>query len=259
MKKQWASGFTIVEIIIVVVLLGILVAVVSVGYGNVRKTAALRAAQSDLLNVATSMERERQQNNAYPTSLPSDFEPSSDVSLTLSASGAEPYYNNLSEVQEGMLFSDICSELIAEGVGKGVNQGGTTEDYITGCGNWNHDSMQFTGWVSKVWDVPVSDTQLSTYAQNFTTSNTWNKAAHEAVVKNFYGQMIERFEQRGGEFPIESFWDSWATPQNGGVIAQPLPSNPRTKQFFCIEAQITGSTGVVWHITEENKLASGSC
>lgn len=259
MNKRWAPGFTIIEMIITIVVLGILVAIIALGYSNIKRAATLRAIQSDLKNVSSSMELSMLKTKTYPTSIPSDITASPDITLTMKSSGTEPYYAIASEVQNGVLFADICADLIAEGVGKGVNQGGTTEDYITGCGNWNHDSMQFTGWNSKVWSTPIHSATLLNYAQTFTTSDTWNKAAHEAVVKKFYTEIVERLERQGGHFPITSLWDSWATPRNGGVIAEPLPVNPKTVPYYCAEAQVTNSPNVVWHVTEERKLKPGSC
>lgn len=259
MKTRRASGFTIIEILIVVFVLAILTAIVTIGYGNIRKTTLMKAAQSDLQQVATAMERALQKTNTYPTELPETISVSGNINLEIAESGAEPYYDDVSEVQNGVLFADICAALVSEGVGKGVNQGGVTEDYITGCGNWNHDSMQFTGWNTKLWNVPVNSTELLDYAQTFTTNNSWNKTAHEGVVKNFYTELVERFERQGGYFPITSFWDYWATSTNGGVQADPLPTDPKTKPFFCAEAQVTGYPEIIWHITQENKLKPGRC
>ncbi len=259
MNKRRAFGFTIVEILIVVIILGILAAIVTIGFSNVRRAAMLRSMQSDLKNVVTSMETKFQKTAVYPTSLPTDIKPSEGIVLSLVTSGAEPYYDIVSEVQNGVLFAGICADLVAEGLGNGVNQGGDTEDYITGCGNWNHDSMQFTGWVTKKWLIPVNSATLLNYAQTFTSNDSWNKAAHEKVVKNFYTEVVERFERQGGHFPITSFWDYWATPQNGGVIAVPLPTNPKSTPYYCAEAKVDDSRGVVWHVTEKGKLTPGSC
>lgn len=258
MNKQWAPGFTIVEIIIVVIVVGILMSIVTLGYSNVRRTAMLRAVQSDLQNVSTAMEQTIQKTSAYPTSLPSEIKASDGVTLTIVSAGAEPYYDNITPVQNGVLFAQICADLVNEGVGQGVNQGGGTENYITGCGNWNNNSMQITGWNSRVWNTPVDSAPLLAYAESFTTNDTWNKA-QEAVVKEFYTELVERFERQGGSFPITTFWDYWATPQNGGVIAEPLPTSFKTKPYYCAEGSVTNTPSVVWHITQEKKLTAGSC
>lgn len=259
MKKRWANGFTIVEILIVVIVIAILATVVTVGYSSLKKASMEKAVQSDLQQASASMASAIQKTNAYPSTLPNEIKSSDGVTLTLVESSVNPYYANLSDVQEGVLFAQICADLIADGVGNGLNQAGVTQDYITGCGNWNHDSMQITGWDTMVWNVPVDEAPLINYADNFTTNDSWNKAGHEGAVKNFYHGLVDRFTQQGGTFPITSFWDSWATPQNGGVINEPLPSNPVIRPYFCIEAKPDNFSDVIWHITQDDKLEKGQC
>lgn len=258
MHKRWVSGFTIVEIIIVVVVIAILAVVAGVSYNGVTKSATTRAAQSDLTNVAAEMQRTILRDGAYPSTLSSSIKNSDGITLTLKSSGTQPFYTGLTAVQNGTLLAQICQNLVDEGAGRGTNQGGGIENYITGCGNWNYNSMQFTGWDSKVWNTPVTKDQLLTYANNFTTSDTWNKA-QETVVRDFFNKLVTRQEQQGGKFPVTSFWDYWATTSNGGVMQQPLPTNTQLRSFYCVEAQGTKMKDIVWHVTETSRLESGSC
>ena len=259
MNKRWAPGFTIVELLIVVIVVGILAAIVSVSYANVRRATQEKTAQNDLYSSSLAMERSFQQNAAYPTTLPSTVKASTNIELELKTSGSTPYYKNINPVQNGVLFATICEELISEGVGRGVNQGGVSQNYITGCGNWNDDSTQIAGWNNKIWDTPVTSAELTDYADTFTTNDSFNKAAHEAVVKNFYGQIVSRFTQQGGSFPITTFWDYWATPANGGVINEPLPANPSQRPYYCIEAKSDTYSEIIWHIRQDKELKAGSC
>ena len=258
MRKRWVAGFTLVELIIVILVIAILVTVTVVGYNGIKKTATVRAAQNDLSIVAVEMQRVFLKTGAYPTTLPPDVEVSDGVTLTLVKAGSSPYYSSLNTVQNGVLLSQICSDLITEGVGKGTDQGGAVQDYITGCGNWNHDSMQITGWSTKKWDTPVVESSLTSYANTFTTSDTWNKA-HETVVKNFYNQLVTRLKQQGGSFPVYSFWDFWATPSNGGVMLQPLESTPKMFPYYCTQASSTKYKDILWHVSEDTKLTTGAC
>ena len=262
MNKRWAhsqqSGFTVVELIIVIFVIAVLVALSVVAYNGVQRSSAERAVQSDLHMATSEMERALQQNGStYPTTLPTSITSSPNITLTLKQSGTMNRYNNLTAVQNGMLLGQICQNLVDEGVGKGVDKGGVTKDYITGCGNWNHDSMQFTGWNTKVFSTPVSATALTSYADAFTTNDTYNKA-QETVVKTFYSQLVDRLVRQGGSFPVTSFWDYWATSSNGGVMQQPL-GTPTLLPYYCIEATSTRYPDVIWHITEDLKLNKNSC
>jgi len=261
MKKWWAPAFTIVELIIVVAVIGILAAISIVAYGGIQRTAADKAMKSDLEHVTGEMQRVQLQNNGlYPTTLPVAVKSSPNITLNLKYSGTFNFYaaaGPLTPVQNGVLMSQICQDLIDEGIGKGKNQNGVTQDYITGCGNWNHDSMQFTGWNTKKFSTPVSDNALLAYADNFTTSDNFNKA-HETVVKTFYHALVDRHVRQGGTYPITTFWDFWANSGNGGVMNQPLPT-PRQQPWYCVEATHASYPDLRWHVTNELKILPNAC
>ena len=263
MKRRWAPsksiGFTIIELIIVIAVIAILVGISILTYNGLQRNAADKAMKSDLEQVTAEMQRAQLKNGGvYPTILPSTVQASPNVTLNLVHSGNINFYgNNLSDVQNGVLMAQICQDLVNEGVGKGVDQGGKTNAYITGCGNWNHNSMQITGWDSKVYATPVSSSTLLNYADNFTTNDSYNKV-QETVIKNFYHELVDRQTKEGGVYPITSFWDSWATPSNGGVQNQPLPT-PQPLPWYCVEATYANYSDLRWHVTDDLKLQTGSC
>ncbi len=257
MNTRWAPGFTIVEMIIVIIVIAILATITMISFGKFRQDALTTAVQSDLRTAATTMESAKTHLNEYPSTLPSNFSASNNSVVTLKKSGAEPRYTNLTAVQTGVLFSKICSDILAEGKGKGVDQGGVTRDYIQSCGNWNNNGMQVTGWDSRNWSTPVSRAAFLNYGDTFVAGSTWHKV-QETIVKNFYHEMVDRLERQGGSFPITSFWDSWATPGNGGVQQQPLSANPQMRQYFCIEGT-SPNTSIIWRINEDGALTEGAC
>lgn len=257
MFSGWRRGFTIVELLIVIVILATLTTVIIVAYNGITRQAMSAAAKSDLRNVDTAMQLERQETGSYPTALPDDFTASNNINVTLPDSGSLPYYSNLTTVQSGVLFAKTCQDLIDAGYGKGTSQGGQVRDYVTGCGNWNDDSMQVTGWDSRVWPTPVQRQPLLDYGANFTAS-AWD-IDQERVMEQFYRLLVKRYEQQGGSFPITSFWDYWATPTNGGVQLQPLNPNAPVNPFYCAEAGPSGYPDLIWHITHTGSINQGSC
>jgi len=67
--KQKQSGFTIVELLIVIVVIGILAAITIIAFNGVQRRAYETTLQSDLRQGAKQLALDYAQNNAYPTSL----------------------------------------------------------------------------------------------------------------------------------------------------------------------------------------------
>lgn len=88
MKK----GFTIVEIAIVVVVIGILAGLTIVGYGAWRERAAITAVKNDLLAADVVMKAAQDRETGFPTVLPSSFSPSNGVTLILKPGGNATFY-----------------------------------------------------------------------------------------------------------------------------------------------------------------------
>jgi Tfp pilus assembly protein PilE len=259
MKNRWAPAFTVVELVVVITSIAIIAAISVVAYNAVQTQAQVRAAQADLSRTATEMQRVFQQTGSYPSTLPAGLTASNNrVTLSLVNSGTYTYYSNLTAVQNGALFSKICDDLLAEGVGKGVDQGGTTRDYVSGCGNWNYNNMQVTAWDTVKWDTPLTAAQLTNYAANYTVSTAYHKQSQEATIKNFYNSLVSRMQRQGGTFPITSFWDYWATPSNGGVMYQSIDANGQPRSFYCVQAAANNGKDV-WKVDQTSKVSQGSC
>ena len=75
-------GFTLIEIIVVVVVIAILSAIVMIGYGTWRITIANKEVQSDLQLAVSAMVNAKNFGTGYPTSLPSTFKNSPNVTVS---------------------------------------------------------------------------------------------------------------------------------------------------------------------------------
>jgi prepilin-type N-terminal cleavage/methylation domain-containing protein len=80
-KKRFA-GFTLVELLIVIVVIGILAAVSIISYGTWKTSTLTAQLKSDLNGAATAMENARTFSNAYPTSVPATFVASTGVTIS---------------------------------------------------------------------------------------------------------------------------------------------------------------------------------
>ncbi len=251
------QGFTIVELLIVIVVIGILAAIVIVTFNGIQNRAVETAAKSDLRGAAKIMEITKTTDGLYPSTFPSEVRSSPGITLTLTESTL-PYYAGLSSVQNGVLLSQICQDLINEGKGSGTNLGGGTDNYITGCGNWNHGSMQVTGWTSRVFSTPISDSTFTSYAAAVPAGDAWHPN-QQTVIQGFYNELHTRLLSQGGSYPIASFWDSWASPTNGGVAYESLPASSSgvSGYSYCIQAEASG--GRLWSIRQVGSPTTSSC
>jgi prepilin-type N-terminal cleavage/methylation domain-containing protein len=78
------AGFTIVELLIVIVVIAILAAISIVAYNGIQQRAMASLLKSDISNATKQMELANAETGSYPTSFPSNFTPSADVTLSLS-------------------------------------------------------------------------------------------------------------------------------------------------------------------------------
>jgi prepilin-type N-terminal cleavage/methylation domain-containing protein len=75
-------GFTIVELIVVIVVIGILSAIGVAGYGEITKKVAVSQVKNDLLGAAAAMEKSHSLHSKYPDTLPADYKYGSDTQLS---------------------------------------------------------------------------------------------------------------------------------------------------------------------------------
>lgn len=81
-SKKQLHGFTIVELLVVIVVIGILATIGVVSYGNWKTQSIATQLKSDLTGVVAAMESARTFGNVYPSTVPSTFIPSSGVVLS---------------------------------------------------------------------------------------------------------------------------------------------------------------------------------
>lgn len=85
------TGFTIVELIVVVTVIAILAGITIIGYGAWQQNIAKDQMKSDLGALKSSMESGRNFGNTYPSAIPADFEASKGVTTTYKTGDGTSY------------------------------------------------------------------------------------------------------------------------------------------------------------------------
>src|SRR5690606_34030701 len=99
-------------------------------------------------------------------SISEDMRTSRDVVLHFATGYTGAHYENLSEVQNGVLFYDICEELIADAAYSEIHSadGTQTQSVVMRCDDSiAANKLLITGWDSRPWNTPVTREQIQDY------------------------------------------------------------------------------------------------
>ena len=113
-KKQ-ITGFTVIELIVVIVVIGILAGISIVSYGAWRHSATAASVKSDLNNVISAMESARTFDNSYPSTLPSSVVASNGNVLTESATDGTYYCVDGTNSNDSSIAYYVASESKSQG------------------------------------------------------------------------------------------------------------------------------------------------
>lgn len=113
--RDYQKAFTVVELLVVIVVIGVLAGISVITYGSWRTRVATTSVKSDLTSVAIAMKSERNFKNVYPSGLPSSFSPSEDVTVTWVYGDANSFCIN------GVSESDGNVKLYVQATGSVIN------------------------------------------------------------------------------------------------------------------------------------------
>lgn len=112
------NGFTIVELVVVIAVIGILAAITVIGFGAWRVSVAETEVKNDLLSVQAGMEDARNRTDAYPVfttgtqfngtnSTRAIFKQSANVTITYSSGNATDYCITAQSTEESSVVMRI--------------------------------------------------------------------------------------------------------------------------------------------------------
>ena len=234
--RRTAHGFTLTELLLVVVIVAILVLIAVITYQGVQR----RSAEGVVTQTASDALKNLQVYYAFSRGYPSnvadtDYSPPLTAVVTLYTNTPQlPVYSDLTDNQNAQLFLNTCNGFMP------ITEGST--QYNTSC-VYNGNNMHIKGTVSS--NVVIHGPEINE-AEFILTCGS---ACAESQQK-----IISTFKAQGGVFPV-------IVPKKGSTLPAPTSMmDTGAASRFCIQASSAQFDDIIYHASSESqKLDKGPC
>lgn len=234
--NQNVSGFTLVELIVIIVIIGILAAITVVGYNGVQHRAADSSTQKALSDAQKSVQLYRVDKGSYPPNLAgTEYIMPSNVAVVLFTNAPYiPVYENLTSDQNAQLFLNACNGQMP------IRDGATT--YNTGC-LYNGGNTHIKGQVSSNIVIQGPTLEQSEFVLK---CGSLCSTAQSAI--------IERFLQQGGTFPVKVPKASVSLPEASRLTAVGSATD------YCLQSTSGNFLDIAYHMGRtDSTMQPGAC
>lgn len=131
MTRMKRDGFTVVELLIVIVVIAVLAAITTVGYRGIQQRASISTMSSDLQKAAKAFELYKVDNDSYPTTMPAGTVTSANIILSATSTSSTNYCINAYHQNDATLRVSYDSRnglqngVLCSGATVGTSAGGT--------------------------------------------------------------------------------------------------------------------------------------
>jgi prepilin-type N-terminal cleavage/methylation domain-containing protein len=234
--KLYKKGFTLVELLVVIVVIAILAGLVIVGYTPTQIRTAKAVAQKEIEQARSKLELHNGIERDYPPNFANiEYSAPEKVAMTLYTNVPTlRVYNSLTPDQNAQLFLNSCNAFMP------ITDGVT--DFRTSCAfagiNIHLKGVKGSNIVWKGKEIYEPEVTLDC-----------GNACDQAIL-----DIKNSFELQGGTWPIIVPKNQVSMPAEAEVV----PTGKATK--YCLEARYVDYTDVVFHILSgESAVNEGSC
>lgn len=237
MHRKKYHGFTLVEIMAIIVIIAILITIVFVGYGSWQRRQATSSVKSDIQQAVGGLQSYRNFKNNFPPNLAgTGFAASQDVALTLSTNAPSVgVYEGLNSSQNAQLFLNACNANL-------FTAPNNTTCSFQGNGGGTKIHAKGTNGSNTIWNSPVQQSALSL-----------NCGSQQVACDQAISDMITQFIGQGGLFPI-------IVPSNNVSLPEPtqVPNGPASR--YCLEGRASDYPDIAYYVLSDVKvITAGGC
>lgn len=231
-----SSGFTIVEVLTIVVLVGILVAGSVVVYGGIQHRASDNHAQSTVSDALKSLQVYHSMHRSYPSNIAdTEYAPPMSVAVAFYTNAIQaPKYPNLTSDQNAQLFLNVCNGLMPI-------KSSTGTVYNTSC--------SFAG--NNVHVAGQNSSNIVIHGPTVDEGDFDLTCGPEC--ESVQAEIIQVFKAQLGTFPVK-------VPKKSVPLPEPQSVSQGAATRFCLEARSPQFDSVIYHATSETQnLTPGPC